>query len=143
MDRPILPTDRYSPRIDQGERLFHFWLQGGPAPERLEAVDREALAHNEQPMALSFFPNGAGSLPAPFITLSDAVVQLTAAKRAEDGDALILRLFEPTGRPHRTVLSLPYAGFETEVMLNAFEVRTLRVDPSKKTCEEVNLVEEK
>lgn len=142
MDRPILPTDRYSPRIDQGERLFHFWLQGGPAGERLESVDREALAHNEQPMALSFFPNGAGSLPAPFVTLSDAVVQVSAIKHAEDGEALILRLFEPTGKPRKTTITLPYAAIEKEVMLKGFEVRTLRVDPLKKTWEEVNLVEE-
>ena len=142
MDRPILPTDRYSPRIDQGERLFHFWLQGGPAGERLEAIDREALAHNEQPMALSFFPNGAGSLPAPFVTLSDAVVQVSAIKRAEDEEVLILRLFEPTGKPRKTIVTLPYAGIKKEMALKGFEVRTLRVDPSKNTWEEVNLVEE-
>jgi len=60
MERPILPVDRYSPRIDQGERLFRFWIQGGPAADRLEAIDREALAHNARPMALSFFPRRAG-----------------------------------------------------------------------------------
>ena len=79
LDRPILPEDRYSPRNDQGERLFHFWLQGGPAAERLAAVDREALAHNEKPMALSFFPRGGGSaVDGQGPRLSDAAVQLTA-----------------------------------------------------------------
>jgi alpha-mannosidase len=142
MERPILPTDRYSPRIDQGERLFHFWLNAGPALERLEAIDREALAHNEKPMALSFFPNGAGQTPAPFITLSDPVVQLTAAKQAEDGRGLILRLYEPTGQARKTTLSLPYAGFSRDIELSGFEIRTLRVVPEENLCEETSLVED-
>jgi alpha-mannosidase len=141
-DRPVLPTDRYTPRIDQGERLFHFWLNAGPSTARLDAIDREALAHNEKPMALSFFPNGAGNAPAPFITLSDAVVQLSAVKRAEDGDSIILRLFEPTGQPRSTTITLPFAGISHEVTLKGFEIRTLRVDVQKGLWEEVNLVEE-
>ena len=36
-DRPIVPQDRFLPRIDQGERLFHFWLNAGPVTERLES----------------------------------------------------------------------------------------------------------
>lgn len=34
--------DRYTPRIDQGERLYHFWINAGRAEQRLLAVDREA-----------------------------------------------------------------------------------------------------
>ncbi len=142
LDRPILPTDRYSPRIDQGERLFHFWLNAGPEEERMEAVDREALAHNEKPMTLSFFPNGGGEKPAPFVTLSDDVVQVTAIKRAEDGSSLIVRLYETSGQPRKTTISLPYAGIQKEITLGRFEVCTLRVDLEKNTWEEVNLVEE-
>lgn len=141
-DRPILPTDRYSPRIDQGERLFRFWLQGGPVDERLEAVDREALALNERPMALSFFPNGSGILPKAFVTLSDPVVQMTAAKQAEDGNYLILRLYEPTGKTRKTLVSLPFAETSQEVNLKGFEARTLRVDLKSRLWDEVNLVEE-
>ena len=55
-DRPLLCQDRYSPRIDQGERLFVFHLNAGPAAERLAQVDREALAYNEAPLPLSFLP---------------------------------------------------------------------------------------
>ncbi|NLC55793.1 MAG: alpha-mannosidase, partial [Armatimonadetes bacterium] len=50
-DRPVVPQDRYTPRIDQGERLFRFWINAGPAAARLAVVDREALAHNEKPFA--------------------------------------------------------------------------------------------
>ena len=73
----MLPQDRYSPRIDQGERLFRFWINGGSSGERLQKIDREALAYNEKPMALSFFPHGGNQVTESFITLSDDVVQVT------------------------------------------------------------------
>ncbi len=168
-DRPLVPQDRYTPRIDQGERLYHFWLNGGPAVERLAQVGREALAHNEKPMALSFFPAGDGSpshpgthlpLRAPaagsgvpkrygcsetskaLVTLSDEAVLLTALKKAEKDDCLILRLFEPGGKACRTHVSLPWAGMELDIELGPFEIRTYKVNVEKHTWEPVNLVEE-
>jgi len=104
--RPALvPQDRYTVRIDQGERQFRFWINAGSADERLERIDREALVKNEKPFAMSFFPSGAGSRPKPFAELSDDVVQMSAAKPAEDGNGLIVRLYEPTGKPRTTTLS--------------------------------------
>src|SRR5690606_36601887 len=78
-----MPTDRHSNRIDQGERQFTFWLNGGPAAERLEAVDREVLAHNEKPYTLSYFPSGEGTLAQPLASLSDTSVQVAAFKQAD------------------------------------------------------------
>jgi alpha-mannosidase len=137
-----LPTDRYSPRQDQGERIFHFWLQAGPLQSRLEAVDREALAHNEAPMALSFFPSGAGAEIGPLAVLTDPVVQLTALKPAETSQDLILRLFEPTGTPRATRIRLPWAGLDIPIELGAFEIATLKVDWQAKRWQRVNLIEE-
>lgn len=141
-DRPVVPQHRFTPRMDQGERLYHFWLNGGSAEERLAAVDREALAHNERPMALSFFPSGQGAAPLPLVTLSDQAAQVTAVKRSQDGKALVVRLFEPTGQKRTTTLSLPALGLKQKVTLGAFEIKTLRVDPQKKTVTETNLLEE-
>ncbi len=139
--RPIIPQDRFSPRIDQGERIFRFWLNGGSANERLAAVSREAQVKNEPPMALSFFPSGKGRSIRPLIMLSDPVIQLVAAKKAEHGQALILRLFEPTGRRHSTTVLLPFARMKKQVTLNGFEVRTIRVVPQHRTWTETNLME--
>ena len=64
------------PRIDQGERLFRFWINGGPvARTHGAAIDREALAKNEKPYALSFFPHGGGerhSRAWSFLTMSSS-----------------------------------------------------------------------
>lgn len=142
-DRPIVPQDRFSPRIDQGERLFRFWINGGPAEARLAAVDREAQVHQQCPFVLSFRPSGTGKLPKPFVTLSDDAVVLSAAKRAEgDEEALILRLYEPTGKGRQTRLSLPWLGGELAVALSPFEVKTLRVNPDTGEVTETDLLEQ-
>jgi len=140
-DRRTLPQDRYMPRIDQGERLYRFWLDGGKVADRLAKIDREALVCNEKPYALSFFPSGMGAAPAQFVKLSDDVIQMSAAKTAADGDGLIVRLFEPTGIARETVLSLPFCGIEKDLKLNPFEVKTLRIDTGKGTVVETDMLE--
>ena len=140
-DRPLLPQDRYLPRIDQGERLYRFWLNGGETADRLARIDREALAQNEKPYALSFFPSGLGELPKQLVTLNDDVVQMTAAKLAEDGADLIIRLFEPTGTERETVLCLPSSGLEHKITMRPFEIKTLRVDAAKRVITETDLLE--
>ncbi len=142
-DPTVMPQDRYSPRIDQGERLFHFWLNAGPKQERMRKIDREALAHNEKPMAVSFFPSGMGEKAAPFVTLGDDAIQVTAVKRAEDGNGIIVRLFEPTGQRRETTLRLPGLDMEKTVALDAFEIKSFRVLPEQKQWQACNLIEER
>lgn len=140
-ERALVRQDRYSPRIDQGERLFRFWFNVGPRQERLEHVDREALIQNERPFALSFYPSGDGTAPKPGITLSDDIVQLAAFKKAEDADGYIIRLFEPTGERRTTTLAIPALDVEQEIELDPFEIKTLRLDPDQKTLRDTNLLE--
>ena len=141
-ERVIVPQDRFSPRIDQGERFYRFWLNGGPAGRRLAEIDREAMACNEKPMVLSYFPSGGGKPSVPFAELEDEAIQLTAAKQAEHGHDLILRLFEPTGQSRATVLRLPFAGLEHQIELGAFEIRTYRVDLREGSFTLIDLMEE-
>lgn len=141
-ERPVTPQDRMTPRQDQGERLFRFWFNAGPIAERMDAVDREALARNQKPFVLSFFPTGAGTAPAlPVVTLGDAVTVLSAFKEAEDGNGHILRIFEPTGRARETVVNLPPLGISQPVSLGAFEVKTLRLFPGAKALVETDMME--
>jgi len=140
-ERTVVPQDRYLPRQEQGERLFKFWINAGPVNKRMEAIDREALAANERPFALSFFPSGAGRKPKPGATLSDKAVQIMAVKPAEKGGDLIVRLFEPTGKPRDTVLSLPFIGLRTKVHVDPFEIKTLRINPKTGKVVETDLLE--
>ena len=140
-DKIFLADDRFSARHDQGERVFRFWCNGGPARERLGGIDREAQARNEAPVALSFFPPGLGRAPKPIAVLADDAVVVSAIKKAEDGEDFIVRLFEPTGRARTTVLSMPALGVRRKVALGAFEIKTLRISPRTRKVREVDLVE--
>ena len=141
-NRPIVPQDRYMPRIDQGERLFKFWFNGGQAADRLRKIDREALVKNEKPFALSFFPSGVETMPKPLATLSDEVVQIIAIKLAENSDDVIVRLFEPTGEQRTTTLNMPFAGICKKISLSPFEIKTLKIDIQNRKVIETNLMEE-
>jgi alpha-mannosidase len=140
-DRDVVPQDRFTPRSDQGERFYRFWINAGPAPERLAVVDREALVKNEQPFALSFFPHGEGKALLPGLTLSDDVVQVTAFKQSEDGQGYIIRCYEPTGEPRATTVSIPALGLSEQVSLGGFEIKTFRVDAGTRRLFETDLME--
>lgn len=136
-----MPKDRYLPRSDQGRRTFRLWFNAGKAGKRLDNIDREALAKNEKPVAISFFPPGLGEKPRPLAVLSDDVVQIAAIKKAENNTDLIIRLFEPTGKARTTNLSLPALGKKLKVNLAGFEIRTLRINLKTKRIREVDLLE--
>ncbi len=140
-DRKTVPQDRYTPRIDQGERQFTFWLNAGTATTRLAHIEREALVRNEKPMALSFYPSGMGQTPAPGVALSDDVVVLTACKQAEQGGGVVFRLFEPTGAARDTILTIPARGIERHVSLAPFEIKSLLLRHDANDLQEVDLLE--
>ncbi len=139
--RPLRYRDRFIARIDQGEHVFRFWLNAGPAGERLDAVDRESLARNEAPYVLSYFPPGTGRRARPLAVLSGGSVQATVFKKAEDSADLVIRLFEPTGRPRTTTLTLPFAGARTRIALGPFEIKTLVFSPRTRRFRETDLLE--
>ena len=140
-DRPIVPQDRFLPRIDQGERTYVFRLQGGALGERLVAVDSEALLLNQKPMALSFFPAGGGTSLHSGPVLSDPVVQLQALKQADNGDGWIVRIFNPTSAPRVSDFSLPSLGIKQKVSFGPFELKTLRVSSDGQKVRETDLLE--
>ncbi len=142
-DKLAVARDRFIPRQDVGERSFRFWLGGGPLGPRMEAIDREALVHNEAPYVLAYCPPGAGKRSGAGVVVEGAAVEVTAFKKAEDGRDVIIRLFEPTGRPRRAVVKLPALGARAAVKLGGFEVKTLRYERRTGRFVETDLLERK
>jgi len=136
-----MPQDRYSARVDQGPRYFEFWFNAGKSAKRIKAVDRESLVKNEKLFALPFFPAGTGKKPKPFAILSDKTSQITAVKKAEKNNNIIIRLFEPTGKATSTTLKLPALRKTIKVNLGAFEIKTLSINPKTRKYKEVDLLE--
>lgn len=139
----LVPQDRLEPRIDQGERVFRFWVQGGECRKRFLSIDREALVKNEKPIVLSCAPSGRGKILEPGISLSDDAVQLTAFKKAEERNWLIIRLFEPTGEERSTTVTIPFKALSFGVNLGSFEIKSLAVDLDTNEVFEVDLMERK
>jgi alpha-mannosidase len=137
----ILPNDRYTERIDQGFREFKFWFNAGNLNERLDAIETESLFKNQQPFTLSFFPSGKGHKPKPLASLSNDTIQITAIKKAESGDDIIIRLFEPTGQKRSTTLSMPVISKKMNLTLMPFEIKTLRINLRTKKVTSVDLIE--
>ena len=127
-DRKIVPQNRFMPRIDQGERLYRFVLQGGTADERMENVSREAQLVNEQPYALSFFPPENDGKITCGVKLEGEGVQLTTFRPAADSNGYIARLFESSGNNRMAVLNVPLCNAAAFVSLKPYEVVTLRID---------------
>ncbi len=138
---PLVRQDRFEPRIDQGERTFRFWVNGGDASSRLSHVEREAQVKNEPPFSLVCSPPGKGKKPLPGIIINDSVVEMTAFKTAEKKPWLIIRLFEPTGQARETQVTVPCLGLSFDVSLKAFEVKSLAVDIASSKVFEVDLME--
>jgi alpha-mannosidase len=140
-NRPVIPNDRSSPRIDQGQRNFRFWFNFGDSSARLSAIDREALVHNEKAVLLSFFPSGTGKKPMPSAILDDESIQIAAIKPAENGKGYILRLFEPTGYERKTTLHIPHCRISKKISFKGFEVKTFLLNPSAKKLSEIEMME--
>ncbi len=138
---PIVRQDRYEPRLDQGEHDFRFWLNAGPAGDRLARVPREAASRQDGPIVLNMFPSGRGRAVVAGPMLSDDVIQMTACKVSEDGRALVVRLFEPTGMARTTTLRIPALSVEADVHMGAFEIRTLSVNLATGSVAEADLLE--
>ena len=117
-------------------------LRAYQAQERMDAIAREAQAHNEEPAARWFKPSGDGVRPMALVTSSNKNVQITTIKQAEDGQGWIIRLFEPTGRKQKTQLRIKAGkSMRKNLTMKSFEIKTLKVGPDPGTILEADLVE--
>ena len=135
-ERPLIPQDRFTPHIDQGERLYEFRLIGGNAAEVSARLPREAESFAQSPMVLSFFPAGGGVAPSCPFTVEGAAVQVSAIKQAEDGNGIIVRLFNPSAKRAKAVLSSEPMHIRKEIRFGAYEVKTFRLTKGRaKACD--------
>ena len=128
--RDIVKKDRYTPRIDHGERLFNFRIQGGKCSEILTYIDQAAQEWAESPYALSVFPLGKEDAAVlPSLELDRDGVILTSLRAESSGaEVLRFRLQETTGNKTDSGVRLRFLGSETAytVSLEPFEVAEYR-----------------
>ena len=136
-DRRTLPADRHADYMEQGERDFSIRIVAGEMTDVDTA--RAALSFNETPMAVNVFPSGDGFDPngtpagrVPFLTLNEeSPVTLTALKRTEDGQDVLVRLFNPTAASAAVTVACPALGVTEPLTLGTYEAATYRVRDGK------------
>ena len=123
MDRPIIPKEQFTKKIDQGENNFSFRL-GVFAQAELENA---AQLFNQRPYAINVFPTGSPSraVREPFpIQMSNPNVSIAAMKRADGtSDTYVLRLLNNT--PDETDTTLALCGASIDLHFGHFEVKTV------------------
>ena len=134
-----LPQDRYSPYIEQGERLFDLCLTFG-RENTSNAI--AAQGYNESPMVLSFFPAGTdGCTPAPaLVKLEGDTVVMSALKKSDTCEgAWTVRLFNPTPDAATCRLISAPMGVDAPVTFTKYEIKTFLLSDGKLV--ETNLLE--
>jgi alpha-mannosidase len=126
---PTVPTEgvRYQFQ-DLGLQRFTLWLVPHRGDWQDGGLTRRALELNQRPTLL-VESSHAGPLgrTASFVSVEPERVIVGAVKQAEDGDDIVIRLAETTGRAATARVRFPAWGGSFETEIGPFEVRTFRV----------------
>jgi alpha-mannosidase len=128
---------------DQGLQTFRmvlvphagFWQDAGIVRQAEELV---------APALVVYQGIHPGALPQSnsFLSVDAPDVVVSAIKMAEEGDALIVRLYETAGKETTANLALHFTNVRWNGKLHPFEIKTLRIDPHTLKVEEVNILEQ-
>ena len=123
-DRRLIPDDRYTKKIDQGENNYSF---------RLTVADRSELERKTsefilKPYALNIFPIPTeGLAKGEFsVELGDGVIAMPTVKKAYGRDAIIFRLLNNT--PDDVSTCVKVNGSALELAFGKYEVKTVVYD---------------
>jgi alpha-mannosidase len=133
---------RRIPHQDQGERQARFTFVFGEAAAENAGLARLAYEENVGLEQLVYFPTrrtAEAVRPGSFVTTDQDNVILSAMKKAEEGDGLILRFWEVAGRD--TVFTLSVDGQVFKSAIKASRLQTLRLDRKTGELIETDLLE--
>ncbi len=122
-DRPLLPTDRFTRKIDQGENRFAFRLQATTRDELPRRTEEFVM----QPFAQNIFPvYDAACKYAPLgIEVGGEGIVMAAMKKQDEGDAVILRLHNNTA--HSVDGFVAFGDKRLPLAFGKYEVKTVLV----------------
>lgn len=123
MDREIIPSNRFTKKIDMGERNFAFRLTA--APEK--ALERLAAEFNNLPYACNVFPVNTDRTAAEFsLKISDPDIVLTAMKKSAEKEGYVLRLLNNYSKG--CSVSVECCGAQIDLAFGKYEVKTVMYD---------------
>lgn len=140
--RSLDPNSEYQ-WMDQGVQTFRMLLMphtGGWQDSGVVHAAEELV----EPAPIVYQGIHPGSRPesGSFLSVDSPNVVVTAVKESEDGDDLIVRCFEATGRESKATVDLAFARTQWSGSFHPFEIKTLRVNRRTHVVTEVNLLEQ-
>ncbi len=128
--------NRYILRQDQGIRMAKFTFLFGEKAASSEMTARAAWEENVPLEPFIYFPTERRVHPSsrrPFLSVDAQNVMVSALKKSERGEFLIVRLWETGGRKSHFRLSIEGAVFPLEI--GPWQLRTYRLDRSGRLTE--------
>ena len=134
--RALIPEDRFTKKIDQGENNYSFRLTVVPRNQ----LERKTAEFVMPPYALNIFPiPSTKGIPADFdLELGGDIVAMPAMKKARGKDALILRLLNNTPAPVESYVKLN--GVCLPLRFGQYEVKTVVYEAGQLTESEGLLI---
>ena len=135
------PNETYQ-YTDQGEHLLRYRLVPHAGSWQDAGVAREAESLNV-PVYFRYemVQDGDITSVASAVTVEPDNILLSALKKAEDNDDVIVRIYESAGRETRATVALHFAELDWVGTLRPFEIKTLRFDLDDKRATEVDMLE--
>ena len=126
---------------DQGFTEFKYVFRFYENTDRADMTRRAALLNFEPVAILENMHKGTLPKSTSGICgdLSDAVI--TAVKRSEDGDGVVVRAYDCGGNGTRAKISAPFEEGECDVTFAPYEIKTLLWKDGEKNCCEVLMTE--
>lgn len=122
-DRRLIPDDRYTKKMDQGEHNYFFRLS---VCDEIE-LDRKANEFNRKPYAVNVFPLGDKAEENSFtVSVSNKNISLVTMKKSDKKDGYILRLINNYKASQETDLTVGKAT--QNLVFSRYEVKTFFYD---------------
>lgn len=140
--RTLDPNSDYK-WMDQGVQTFRMVLMphgGGWQDAGVVRAAEELVA--PVPIVYQGIHPGNRAMSGSFLSVDSPNVIVSAVKQSEDGDDVIVRSYEATGRQTRAKLNLEFAKTQWAGEFHPYEIKTLRVNPKTGAVVEVNLLEQ-
>ena len=127
---------------EQGEHTFKYIIKPYAGSFGNAGVVRRAWELNSPAVSVTETYH-KGKLPQTFggVEIDNENVILSTLKQAEDGDGMIVRLYECNGKGGATCVKLPWLNAEIKTSFGPCEIKTFKIQADGRAGE-VNLIEE-
>jgi len=142
-------TGRFLPRQDQGEHEVRFRFLFGKRFSELAVTDA-AAALNIEPYAQVFYPDGRKGHNRQLNGMANSVsvdkgnVRIVALKKSEEGNSLVVRLQEMSGKETSFSLKVVPHRKRIQATIGPYRLKTMKIAKNSKQLKwrEVSLVED-